>query len=123
MPKSDDEQQSWFFDELPHRILTVEKLNRIPTPGHMTAERSVNDFSFAFSDHLPPGTIYTMTIIFKPQDVIANHLGGIIHACVGTEDDSVLAAEEAAHAKRQIAKKNKFYPVAGEFLFQAAIGV
>jgi len=119
MPKSDDEQQSWFFDELPHRILTVEKLNRIPTPGHMTAERSVNDFSFAFLDHLLPGTIYTMTIIFKPQDVIANHLGGIINACVGTEDDSVLAAEEAAHAKRQIAKKNKFYPVNLSFFIRA----
>ena len=119
MPKSDDLEQCWYFDELAHRVLTVERLNRVPTPGHMTAERRHNDFNYAFMDRLPPGTIYTMAIIFKPQDVIANHLGGIINASVGTEDDSVLAAEEAAHAKRQIAKKNKFYPVNLSFYIKA----
>ncbi len=111
MPRSSDDEQCWYFDDIPHRILTVERLNRVPTPGHMTAERSHNDFNFAFMDRLPAGSIFTMTIIFKPQDVIANHLGGIINASVGTEDDSILAAEEAAHAKRQIALKNKFHPV------------
>ncbi|WP_198265287.1 hypothetical protein [sulfur-oxidizing endosymbiont of Gigantopelta aegis] len=83
-----DDEQCWYFDDIPHRILTVERLNRVPTPGHMTAERSHNDFNFAFMDRLPAGSIFTMSIIFKPQDVIANHLGGIINASVGTEDDS-----------------------------------
>ena len=111
MPRSDDDEQSWYFDDIPHRILTVERLNRVPSPGHMTAERAHNDFNFAFMDRLPTGSIFAMTIIFKPQDVIANHLSGIINASVGNEDDSILAAEEAAHAKRQIALKNKFHPV------------
>ena len=119
MPKSDDDEQCWYFDEISHRILTVERLNRVPAAGHMTAERSHNDFNFAFMDRLPTGSIFAMTIIFKPQDVIANHLQGIINASVGTEDDSVLAAEEAAHAKRQIALKNKFHPVNLSFYIKA----
>ena len=119
MPRSDDDQQCWYFDDIAHRILTVERLRRVPKPGHMTAERRQNDFNFAFMDHLPTGSIFAMTIIFKPQDVISNHLQGIINASVGTEDDSILAAEEAAHAKRQIALKNKFHPVNLSFYIKA----
>ncbi|MCU7800960.1 MAG: hypothetical protein KZQ70_12660 [gamma proteobacterium symbiont of Lucinoma myriamae] len=70
-------------------------------------------------DRLPTGSIFAMTIIFKQQDVITNHLNGIIKASVGTEDDSVLAAEEAKHAKRQIALKNKFHFVNLSFYIKA----
>jgi len=119
MPESDDNAQCFYFDQIAHRILTIERLNRVPMPGHMTAERRHNDFNFAFMDHLPTGTIFVMTIIFKPQDTITNHLNKIINASVGTEDDSVLAAQEAAHAKRQIALKNKFHPVNLSFYIKA----
>lgn len=119
MPRSNDDDQCWYFDDIAHRILTVERFNRAPSAGHMTAERRHNDFNFAFMDRLPTGSIFAMTIIFKPQDVIANHLNGIINASVGTEDDSELAAEEATHAKRQIALKNKFHPVNLSFYIKA----
>lgn len=119
MPRSDDEKQCWYFDGMAHRIITVERLKRVPSAGHMTAEREQNDFNFAFMDRMPTGTVYCMSIIFKPQDVIANHLNRIMNASVGSEDDSILAAEEAAHAKRQIAMKNNFYPVNLSFYIKA----
>ena len=119
MPRSDDEQQCWYFDDIAHRIVTVERLKRVPVAGHVTAERQQNEFNFAFMDRMPTGTAYCMTIIFRPQDVIANHLSGIINASVGSEDNSILAAEEAAHAKRQIALKNNFYPVNLSFFIKA----
>ena len=119
MPRSDDEKQCWYFDGIAHRIITVERLKRVPSAGHMTAEREQNEYNFAFMDRMPPGTVYCMSIIFKPQDVIANHLNRIMNASVGSEDDSILAAEEAAHAKRQIAMKNNFYPVNLSFYIKA----
>ncbi|MCU7800961.1 MAG: conjugal transfer protein TraC [gamma proteobacterium symbiont of Lucinoma myriamae] len=35
MPKSDDDEQCWYFDDIAHRILTVERLNRVPLASIM----------------------------------------------------------------------------------------
>ena len=43
MPRSDNDTATWWFDDLPHTVVTVQGLRRAPEIGHMTAERQAGD--------------------------------------------------------------------------------
>ena len=112
MPKSCDKNGTWFFDGMAHRVINVQRLNQIPEPGHISAERSGDDNKvFSFMDKLPVGTVFSMTIIFKPQDLLQNHLGRIKQAAIGDNQQAILAAEEATQAQYEIETGNKIYPM------------
>ncbi|MCP4995284.1 MAG: TraC family protein, partial [Gammaproteobacteria bacterium] len=53
MPQSDNASATWWFDNLPHSIVTVQGLRRAPEVGHMTAERQAGDHIFSLFDRLP----------------------------------------------------------------------
>ena len=46
-------QGAWWFDGLPHRVVTIQQLRSAPEIGHLTAERPRGEQAFALFDRLP----------------------------------------------------------------------
>ena len=61
-------------------------------------------------DQMPENTVLAMTIVFQPQDLVAEHVGRIQDASVGNQTDAMLAAEEAADVKIKMGHGDKLYP-------------
>lgn len=110
VPYSDKKTGLWYFDELPHQVITIQGLRRAPQIGHITAEREQGDKRFTLFDRLPPDSIFVMTIVIKPQHEILDHIHRIKKSAVGDTADSLLTREEADHALLAIAKRNNVYP-------------
>ena len=111
MPHSDEERGVWWFDNKPHKVVTVQALRRIPSVGLFGAERKVGEHIYAVFDRMPENTILAMTIIIKAQDEVRNDLGKIQRGSVGDYPEAKLASIDAEKALMEIAKGNKLYPV------------
>ncbi|RLA05745.1 MAG: conjugative transfer ATPase [Gammaproteobacteria bacterium] len=111
MPHSDKERGIWWFDQLPHKTITVQSLRRIPDIGLFGAERKVGEHIYAVFDRMPENTVLSMTIVIKAQDEIKNHLGLVQKGSVGDYPEARLAASDAEKAVMEIAKGNKLFPV------------
>jgi conjugative transfer ATPase len=110
-PKSDNDSATWWFDGLPHTLVTVQGLRRAPDIGHMTAERPSGDHVFSLFDRLPEHTVMALTITVKPQDVVRNHIGLVKRAAVGDSAEAELTREDAGAVEREMATGNKLYPL------------
>ena len=115
MPRSDGATATWWFDDLPHTVVTVQGLRRAPEIGHMTAERPSGDQVFSLFDRLPEHTTMVLTITVKPQDVVRNHVGLVKRAAVGDSAEADLTREDAAAVEREMATGNKLYPLGMAF--------
>ena len=115
MPRSDEASSTWWFDELPHTVVTVQGLRRAPDIGHMTAERPSGDHVFSLFDRLPEHTVMVLTITVKPQDLTRNHIGLVKRAAVGDSAEAALTREDAAAVEREMATGNKLYPFSMAF--------
>lgn len=111
MPRSDNKTGTWWFDELPHKVISIQNLRKVPEIGHVSAERPVGDRIVALFDRLPPHTVFAITIVIKPQDVVRNHIAMVKTGAVGDSAESIITREVADEAMMQIAKGNKLYPV------------
>ncbi len=111
MPHSDSDSGIWWFDQVPHKIITVQSLRNIPDVGLFGAERKVGDHIYATFDRMPEDTILSMTITIKAQDEVRNHLDNVQRGSVGDYAEARLAANDAEKAIMEIAKGNKLYPV------------
>jgi len=110
-PESANDTATWWFDGLPHTLVTVQGLRRAPDIGHMTAERPSGDHVFSLFDRLPEHTVMALTITVKPQDVIRNHIGLVKRAAVGDSAEAELTREDAGAVEREMATGNKLYPL------------
>ncbi|MDZ7752995.1 MAG: conjugative transfer ATPase [Gammaproteobacteria bacterium] len=110
-PKSDNDTATWWFDGLPHTLVTVQGLRRAPDIGHMTAERPSGDHVFSLFDRMPEHTVMVLTLTVKPQDVVRNHIGLVKRAAVGDSAEAELTREDAAAVEREMATGNKLYPL------------
>jgi len=110
-PKSDNASATWWFDGLPHTLVTVQGLRRAPDIGHMTAERPSGDHVFSLFDRLPEHTVMALTITVKPQDLVRNHIGLVKRAAVGDSAEAELTREDAGAVEREMATGNKLYPL------------
>jgi conjugative transfer ATPase len=115
MPRSDDASATWWFDELPHTVVTVKGLRRAPDIGHVTAERPSGDHVFSLFDRMPEHTVMVLTVTVKPQDMTRSHIGLVKRAAVGDSAEAALTREDAAAVERQMASGNKLYPLAMAF--------
>ncbi len=115
MPHSDHEEGVWWFDGLPHTIITVSNLRAIPAIGLFGAEREIGDYVYAVFDRMPENTILVMTITVRAQDEVRNHLAQIQRAAVGDSAEAKLAGQDAERAQMQMAKGNKLFPVQTAF--------
>ena len=115
MPRSDNETSTWWFDDLPHTIVTIQGLRRAPEVGHMTAERQSGDHVFALFDRLPEHTVMVMTLTVKPQDFTRSHIAQVKRASVGDSAEAAMTREDAEVVEREMARGNKLYPLSMAF--------
>ena len=115
MPESDNETATWWFDGLPHTVVTIQGLRRAPEIGHMTAERLSGDHVFALFDRLPEHTVMALTLTVKPQDLTRNHIAQVKRSAVGDSAEAALTREDADAVEREMARGNKLYPLAIAF--------
>ena len=66
MPRSDAATATWYFDEIPHTVVSVQHLRRAPQIGHFTAELPGGDQVFSLFDRLPEHTVMALTLVLKP---------------------------------------------------------
>ncbi|MDD2761419.1 MAG: conjugative transfer ATPase [Methylomonas sp.] len=111
MPHSDANHGLWWFDGLPHKVITVQALRNIPPIGLFGAERQVGEHRFALFDRMPEHTVLSMTITVKAQDAVRNHLAQVQRGAVGDYPEAKLAARDADKAQMEIARHNKLFPV------------
>ncbi|MCP3969817.1 MAG: conjugative transfer ATPase, partial [Rhodobacteraceae bacterium] len=115
MPRSDNGSATWWFDDLPHTIVTVQGLRRAPEVGHMTAERQAGDHLFSLFDRFPEHTVMVMTMTVKPQDFTRSHIARVKRAAVGDSAEAELTREDAEVVEREMARGNKLYPLSMAF--------
>ncbi len=111
MPRSENATATWWFDDLPHTLVTIQGLRRAPEVGHMTAERQAGDHVFSLFDRFPEYTVMVMTLTAKPQDFTRNHITQVKRAAVGDSAEAELTKEDAEAVEREMARGNKLYPL------------
>lgn len=84
---SDEESRCWRFDGIPHKVMVFKDLQQTVDIGVISRERKsgfgANASKSALFDELPPGTIYTMKIIFQGKNAVLKHLSQIDKGSVG----------------------------------------
>ena len=107
-------EQGWKFDGLPHKILTIQSLSKNPEIGHLTAERKrqVDDKVFTLIDHLPEGSVFSMSITFKALSETEFHLKTVFDSAIGHHAQAVKVRDEVEAAQQAIAHGNYLFPVA-----------
>lgn len=116
LPKSDAENQTWTFDELPHRCIRVHKVRRTPKIGQISGEVGAvtpdgasTGKASCMMDKMPPGTIMATTIIITPQDDIQSHINRIQEKAKGESVDATMARKDCDIAKNLMGNKHKLY--------------
>ncbi len=110
MPESDTKTGAWRLDGLPHTIVPMQALRRAPEIGLFTAERRSGEQIYSLFDRLPPGTVLTLTLVFKPQDILRQHVAAIRRASIGDAAESVLARENAEAVEIAMAQGDRLIP-------------
>ncbi|HHI71491.1 MAG TPA: conjugative transfer ATPase [Rhodobacteraceae bacterium] len=110
IPVSDPEKNLWWFDELPHTVISAQGLRRHPHIGALTAERTLGNQTAAIFDQMPPGSIMAMTLIHKPQDMLRAHVGRVKSNSVGDAPEAVLARDNARLVELQMARGERLIP-------------
>ena len=111
LPRSDNASATWWFDGLPHTVVTIQGLRRTPEIGHMTAERPAGDHVFSLFDRFPEHTVMVLTMTARPQDFTRNHIAQVKRAAVGDSAEAALTREDADVVEREMAHGNKLYPL------------
>ncbi|MCB0075354.1 MAG: TraC family protein, partial [Caldilineaceae bacterium] len=83
-PRSDVTNGIWFFDNMPHRVMVLDRLRTPPTTGHLTGEtRKGGDACNALFDQMPEDTVMCLTLVATPQDALEAHLNYLGKKAVG----------------------------------------
>ena len=115
MPRSDNASATWWFDDLPHTLVTIQGLRRVPAVGHISAERQAGDHLFSLFDRFPQYTVMVLTLTARPQDFTCNHIAQVKRAAVGDSAEAAFTREEAEAVEREMARGNKLYPLSIAF--------
>jgi conjugative transfer ATPase len=107
-------EHGWKFDGMPHKILTIQSLSKNPEIGHLTAERKrqVDDKVFTLVDHLPEGSVLSMSITFKALSETEFHLKTVFDSALGHHAQAVKVRDEVTVAQQSIAHGDYLFPVA-----------
>lgn len=109
-PVSDAEHGVWWFDDLPHRAISVDALRRKPLPGHFTGERQVGDNLYALFDKLPEGSTLSICLTIQPQDLVENHVMQVLNAAKGETAEAMAAEQDAKEALKWISHGDYLLP-------------
>ena len=108
-PCSDVKAGTWYFDDQPHRVVVVDKLRRPPAIGQATGETRKGDALNALFDQFPEGTVMSLTMVVRPQDVLEEHLNRLSRKAIGENLASTQTREDVARAREIIGRKHKLY--------------
>lgn len=110
-PVSDDKTGCWYFDDLPHKIVTVQNLRRRPSIGSTSAPKQMGDHIASMFDRMPEGTVLSMKIVITPIDDIESKTEMLEDRAVGTSAKVERIRQEIATAKTLLADNKTIYPV------------
>lgn len=108
-PRSDTQRGLWYFDGQPHRVMVVDKLRRPPSIGQLTGETGKGDTINALLDQLPEGTVMSLTLVVKPQDVLEERLNRLARKAIGENLASTQTRQDVEEARAIIGRKHKLY--------------
>ena len=109
-PRSDTPHGVWWFDEQPHRLISLDRLRSPPGIGHLTGETAKGgDALNAVFDQLPEDTVLCLTLVITPQDRLEAQLNHLSHKSVGDTLDSQQTREDVEKARSLIGRSHKLY--------------
>lgn len=109
-PHSDAERGLWYFDDMPHRVITLDRLRTPPTTGHLTGEtRKGGDAINALFDQMPEDTLMAITLVITPQDTLEAHLNHLSKKSVGETLASEQTRQDVQEARTLIGSSHKLY--------------
>jgi len=118
-PRSDAERGIWWFDNVAHKSVPVERLRRAPQTGHLTGEVRRGENINTLMDLMPEGTMIAMTLIVQPQDVLEEEFSRLGRNAMGENIESTRAREDAQKAREYLGERHKLYRAALTFLIKA----
>jgi len=109
-PRSDVENGTWTFDDMPHRVMVLDRLRTPPITGHVTGEtRKGGDAFNALFDQMPEDTVMCLTLVATPQDVLEAHINHLDRKSVGDTLASEQARQDLQEARSLIGSAHKLY--------------
>jgi conjugative transfer ATPase len=108
-PVSDAEKGIWYFDNLPHKVVVVDRLRRAPQPGHLTGENRRGDAVNALFDLLPESVIMSLTMVVHPQDLLEAHLNRLSDRAIGENIESEYTKSDCRDVKAWLKDGHKMY--------------
>ena len=116
--RSDTNTKCWYFDGMPHTLLSVEQMSQVPKIGQLSAERYVSEGEVSGAnaritcliDELPEGSVIITNYVCKPQSEIRKHLEKMQKNSKGDTPEARAARAEVALARATIARGIKLYP-------------
>ena len=109
-PRSDVDTGVWYFDDLPHRVVVMDRLRLPPATGHITGEtRKGGDAVNALFDQMPEDTVMSLTLVITPQDVLEAHLNHLAKKAVGETLASEQTRQDVREARAWIGGAHKLY--------------
>jgi len=107
-----NENGTWMFNGVPHRVIPLQAIDHPPVTGVLTAEQETGASGKTASmwDKLPKGSIFATTIVIEPQSKIKAHCDSIIKSAGQGSSEASAASEQAAEAKDNIASGTYLYP-------------
>ncbi|HBR1079927.1 TPA: conjugative transfer ATPase [Klebsiella quasipneumoniae subsp. quasipneumoniae] len=108
-PRSDVQQGVWYFDNLPHRVIVIDRLRTPPAPGHITGESRRGDAINTVFDQMPENVTLCLTLMATPQDLLETHLNQLSKKAVGDTLASEQTRQDVQEARSLIGKTHKLY--------------
>lgn len=109
-PRSDAMQGLWYFDDVPHRVVVLDRLRTPPSIGHVTGEtRNGAEAVNALFDQMPEGTVMCLTMVVVPQDSLEAHLNFLGRKSVGETLASEQTRQDIQQARTLIGRAHKLY--------------
>ena len=108
-PRSDVENGVWWFDESPHKAVTIDRIRRAPSVGHLTGETRKGENINALMDLLPEGTVISLTLVVQPQDVLEECFNHLAKNAIGENTESERVRTDADTAKSYLGERHKLY--------------
>lgn len=118
-PRSDNTRGLWYFDEMPHRAISIDALRRKPEIGHITGERKIGDNIYAMFDKMPSGAILSFAIVIQPQDLVENKIIQILNASKGETAEALSTERDSSRALSLMASGDYLFPTVTTLFLRA----
>ncbi len=98
---------------MPHKVLTIQSIRSNPTIGHLSAERasSTDQKVVTLIDHLPEGSVLSLTLVLQAPSEVAWHLKQIQHSAVGHHALAIKVKTEVQEAETAMAEGDYLIPL------------